>query len=429
MDKFSFTKAALDALPIPEDGRRASYADAKTTGLQIRVTSSGVKTFCVFRRLKRGQPERVTLGRYPEMTIEQARREASKINAIIEGGSSPSVTIRERKAREGDGLTFEKALTAYVEKKRRGKDGLPLKAQTKTDYLAMIVPARKASTGARAREAGTLFPLSKKSIYKITGAEVRAIYEKQLERSQRRAVYAMQVLRAVLNWHGVKIADNPLSKETAGRDRIVLPPTTGSPNPVPMERIGLWWRVACQTEGEAADIFRFMLLTGARGGEIKPGKYSEGLLVRDVDLQGARAILRDTKNRRDHTIFLSLQALDIARRYAEGKQPMDPLFTLRDPRKHLSEINGPAGVDVTPHSLRATFATIAEGLVSYATLKRMVNHSQPGDVTGEFYIGLGEAQLRTGWQAVADFLDQQARVVPAPTASNVVPLRRGKEKI
>ena len=387
-----------------------------------------MKTFCVFRRLKRGQPERVTLGRYPEMTIEQARLEASKNNAIIEGGGSPSAAIRDRKVREGSGLTLDKALREYVEKKRRGKDGLPLKEQTKDGYLAMLAPPRKALKGDRETTAGLLYPIAHKSVYKITGKDVRSLHEKLTARGPSRASYAMRVLRAALNWHGVKIPDNPLSKEVAGRDRIVLPPTVGNPKPIPLERIGLWWRTASDTVGIEADYYRFMLLTGARGGELKPGKYSDGILVSDVDLEGAKVIFRDTKNRKDHTVYLSRQALEIVRRHAKGKEPSDPLFPLGDPRKRLAAINDRAGVKISPHSLRATFATIAEGLVSYATLKRLVNHTPSGDVTGEFYIGMGETQLRAGWQAVADFLDQQAKVVPTPSSSNVVSLR-GRKKV
>jgi hypothetical protein len=68
---FSFTKETLSGLPIPEPGKRAVYFDVKTPGLQIRVTPGGAKTFSVYRRVKGGgQPERVTLGRFPVMTVE-----------------------------------------------------------------------------------------------------------------------------------------------------------------------------------------------------------------------------------------------------------------------------------------------------------------------------------------------------------------------
>src|ERR1700690_2153764 len=96
-NQFNFTKAIIDTLPLPEHGKRAVYLDAKTTGLQIRVTSSGAKTFCLYRRVKGGQPERVTLGRFPDMTVEQARKLASRVNAEIEEGSNPAEVRRAHK--------------------------------------------------------------------------------------------------------------------------------------------------------------------------------------------------------------------------------------------------------------------------------------------------------------------------------------------
>lgn len=85
------------SFPRPPSGARAVYRDARTTGLQLRVTSSGVKTFSVFRRTKGGQPERITLGRFPDMTVEQARRIAARVNAEIEESASPAGVKRAHK--------------------------------------------------------------------------------------------------------------------------------------------------------------------------------------------------------------------------------------------------------------------------------------------------------------------------------------------
>lgn len=90
-NRIGFTKEALQALPKPEAGKRAVYLDTKTTGLQVRVTDTGAKTFSVYRRIKGGRPERVTsLGRFPAMTLEQARKLAARVNAEIEEGANPA---------------------------------------------------------------------------------------------------------------------------------------------------------------------------------------------------------------------------------------------------------------------------------------------------------------------------------------------------
>ena len=85
--RINFTRAALDALPLPAEGKRAQVHDARVKGLQLRITSNGVKTFVVFRRIKGGRPQRVALGRYPDITIDQARRESEKINGLLAQGS------------------------------------------------------------------------------------------------------------------------------------------------------------------------------------------------------------------------------------------------------------------------------------------------------------------------------------------------------
>ena len=75
------------------------------------------------------------------------------------------------------------------------------------------------------------------------------------------ANYAMQVLRAVVRWHGVVIPHSPLGKDTAERDRIVLAPGRGDPSPIPPERLGAWWNAAGRASSRiAGNHYRFQLL-------------------------------------------------------------------------------------------------------------------------------------------------------------------------
>lgn len=101
--------------------------------------------------------------------------------------------------------------------------------------------------------------------------------------------------------------------------------------------------------------------------------------VGDVDCELGKLVLRDTKNRSDHKLLLSRQALEIAARNCSGRKPEDPLFPIVDARKTLAWINAQAGTTVQGHGLRATFASVAEELVSGGALKRMPNHATGGD--------------------------------------------------
>ncbi|MCC2682800.1 MAG: recombinase XerD, partial [Nitrosospira multiformis] len=96
MAKFNFTKAAIDRLPVPDKGWSYHY-DLKVQGLGIGIGKSGKKTFILYRKIN-GRPERVTLGPYPGLTIEQARGKASEMNAAIANGANPAEVKRGRDA-------------------------------------------------------------------------------------------------------------------------------------------------------------------------------------------------------------------------------------------------------------------------------------------------------------------------------------------
>ena len=89
------------------------------------------------------------------------------------------------------------------------------------------------------------------------------------------------------------------------------------------------------------------------------------------------------------------------------------MFDVADPGKTLETINAAAEVEgITPHKLRHTFVSVSEELVSGYALKRMINHSNANDVTGNNYVGKSENQMRVAWQTVADFIESSAKATP-----------------
>jgi integrase len=404
------TERKARTLPLPLKGYALHWCP-HTPGFGVRVTAAGARAWISERRVN-GKTVRRTLGKVEgrsAISADAARKLMVEVSSELQRGIDRLEDQRaeraELKAATAEAaLTLAEALKDYVKRKRRGKDGLGLKERTREDYLAMIeaarvIPARTKGKPDRVTEPGELYALAERPLAHIAADEVRAVYRAAAARGARRGSYAMQVLRAVLNWHGVKVPGNPLSKDVAGKDRIVLGKTTGDPQPIPPERLAAWWKAATALQGrQAADMYRLMLLTGARTIEVRD------ITIADVDLQGSRVVLKDTKNRTDHLLLLSTQAAEIVAHYSKGKKPGAALFTVTDPRKALATINAAAGTTITPHDLRATFASVAEELVSAYTLKRMLNHADAGDVTGAHYVGKSEAQLRAGWQAVADLI-------------------------
>jgi hypothetical protein len=406
-------------------------------GLHLRIAPDGGRTLLVRYTVKGGEVERQY--RLPQQYGEGAGQiklaaacaEAARIRALArEGVDWPAqeearLQLEAERLKQGerlDGLTLARAIGEYVDRKRRAKDGLPLKARTRADYLALVEPGGTSHAGKKFRD-GALYPLADKLLESLTAEDIRRVYSSYALGSVRQAGYAMQVLRAVLRWHGVIVPGNPLGRDTAGRDRIVLATPKGNPAPIPPEKLGAWWRAAAMAPSQgAADYYRFQLLTGCRGIEIHGDKRYDypPITVGDLDLVGGKIVLRDTKNRSDHTLLLSRQSLEIARRNAAGRNSDEALFAIVDARKTLAWINARAETSVQGHGLRATFASIAEELVSGGVLKKMMNHATGADVTLGHYVGKSEAQLRAGWQTVADFIEAAAGSASTESVSRVL---------
>lgn len=68
------TKRAVDSVSLPAKGY-ALHWDDELKGFGLRVTSAGVKSFILQKRIH-GKDHRITLGRYGEITTEQARKDA-----------------------------------------------------------------------------------------------------------------------------------------------------------------------------------------------------------------------------------------------------------------------------------------------------------------------------------------------------------------
>jgi integrase len=93
--RFNFTKPQLNQLPSPTNGQRAYYYDSQgPRGFGIAVSSGGRKTFILYRKINR-RPERITLGLYPDLSLELARKKAAELNGLIAKGENPAAQKRQ----------------------------------------------------------------------------------------------------------------------------------------------------------------------------------------------------------------------------------------------------------------------------------------------------------------------------------------------
>lgn len=110
--RFHFTKKAIDALTFPASSsqRRVYFHDDQVRGLSIAVAPTGRKVFVLYRKLL-GKPERITIGLYPDFTIDNARKKAEELNGQIAAGANPATAKRQLQAES----TLGELLNVFVE--------------------------------------------------------------------------------------------------------------------------------------------------------------------------------------------------------------------------------------------------------------------------------------------------------------------------
>lgn len=299
----NFTKAALLGLPVPDMGR-VTYHDSRTPGLQLRVTATGVKTFSVFRRVRGGSPVRVTLGRFPDISIEKARQQAMSHTAELASGTD--VADRQRKARAV--MTFDQLFAEYVERhskvKKRTWD------EDVSKYNQYLVA-----------------PIGRKRLSEVTRKHVADIHSKITLDGH--AVTANRVLALVSSVFGWAISvdlwvANPAvgvrKNAERSRDRFIqgaeLPHFFLALNAEPNDCI--------------RDFFLMSLLTGARRSNVLEMAWH------DLDLTEAHWCIPRTKNGDGQVVMLVPEAVEILRR-RKGERESAYVFPGNGVTGHLVE--------------------------------------------------------------------------------------------
>jgi Arm DNA-binding domain len=77
------SKDAIDRAVPPPPGRRERFIrDDVVRGLGVRITATSAKSFIFEARIK-GRPRRITIGRWPDLTVALARQRALEMRTAI----------------------------------------------------------------------------------------------------------------------------------------------------------------------------------------------------------------------------------------------------------------------------------------------------------------------------------------------------------
>lgn len=313
-----FNKANLLALPVDPNGKRIDYQDTEIKSLYLRVTPSGVKTFCVFKRVS-GKLERVTIGRFPAVTVDQARGRATEIVASFFKGDNPAEVKRQLKGEKTFGGLFD----MYIKDKSHRESTRTSYTTTVNKHLAHILPLK----------------ISEVTRDKLRGLKIKSDAQNNRVRA---------IISAVFNWanaEGHIDLDNPAkvikSRSIESRTRFL--------------QIDEVERFLDALKGNnLADFYLLCLLTGARKGNVQEMRWC------DIDFTESVWTKPDTKNGDPHAVPLMPEAIQIL----ENRKGIDKVWVfpgtgrtghLAEPKKSWDRLRKDSGIaDLNMHDLRRT---------------------------------------------------------------------------
>jgi integrase len=107
--RVQITKATVEAAAPPAADQRF-IRDRLVRGFGLRITADGTKTFIFEGRVK-GRVRRITIGRYPDLSVLAARNRAQEIRAAIAAGRDPA----DERIAERHEQTFGGLVKAYID--------------------------------------------------------------------------------------------------------------------------------------------------------------------------------------------------------------------------------------------------------------------------------------------------------------------------
>jgi integrase len=398
-NKINFTKRILDSLPLAEPGKRKEYYDDQNRNLMIRV-SSNAKSFYVRRKIQ-GASQRILIGRYPDLSVEQARKKAAMILAEIAHGNNP----QEIKRLEKEEPTIEEVFNNYME------GHVKLRCVRAKDMEADF---RRYFTDWRYRRYSSVMKVDAQS-------KVNQLSKKH---GHCAVNHAISLIKAAINWnirHGYISGDNPWNSiklfKVRARERFLLP-----------NEIECFFKAVNKLSNtDVRDYIFLSLLTGARRGNILAMRWDQI----DFDLCVWRIPL--TKNGESHTVPITKAALQILQIRHANKQDVW-VFPGKEPGQHLVEIkrvwqkirNETGMHDLRLHDLRRTLGSyMAIGNQSLQIIGKALGHKSTQAT--QIYARLTQDPVRKAMEQAQE--DMLAAAGLTSSLDNVVKLSLNVEQL
>ena len=378
-----FTDSWLKSVTPPQTGRD-DYTDTDMPGLRLRVTSKGAKSFSYAYRYG-AKTHRVTLGRYPALSLKDARIKLLDAKVNVQSGQDPRAEKKKEKTNRD--LTVALLADEYIELYQKPKNKTWNQAE---DNLRLhILPA-----------------IGHYPIHQVERSDIHRILDRLV--AEEKGTTANRVLahtRKFFNW----LVERDYL-EIAPTDRIKQPAREKKKDRVlsddELRRIV---SALPKMRQAYADFIRMLLFTAQRREEVASMRHAA------IDEAVWRLEGKETKNKKATLVPLARQARAIVAQnnnpeaiyvFSTNADHATHVQSYSKIKKQLDELSGVTGWSF--HDIRRTVATrlAAQGL-SIELVRLILNHTD-NSVTAIYNRHSYMNERREALQTWCDWLEDLA---------------------
>ncbi len=423
----------IERLTCPPDAPKAFLRDKDVTGLKVRVTTNGVKSF-VYEAKLNGKAISRTLGGFPLMSIDDAKDKARELAktvktdkqdprelerqqreaAAVAKAQQDAEALAAVKAASVAALTVGEVWQVYIQERKPHWGDLHYR-----DHIdkakAGGLPSGRRGGGKKLTQPGPLAALMPLALRDLDQPTIEAWATKEGLTRPSSARLAWRLLTVFLTWcaeqpayASLLPAKNP-AKTKKAREALGKPGTKS--DVLQREQLAVWFATVQQLQNPViAACIQMMLLTGARPGEVLALRWEDvntqwkGISIRDK-VEGTREIpatpymlhLLAALPRRNEWVFFS---------------PTSATGCLTEPNNPHTRACKAAGLEgLTLHGLRRSFKSLTEWLEVPVGVVAQIQGHKPSATAEKHYTVRPLELLRLHHERIEAWILEQAGIV------------------
>lgn len=415
-----FTASRIANLTCSKNSAQTFLWDSEAPGLGVRATPNSSNKTYIFQSRYNNNTLRIKIGSTKNLTIEQAQKEANKLQLQIVQGDDPRVLKRERiqsnikQSNEKAKLLALETITVseawndyYIEKVSSIKDGRPVWGEKHKEHLkhflqkgGELIKRGRLPNKSNKKRVGILYPLMKEKLFEINEDTLSTWLREQSLTAPTSTAKAYSVLRAFINWCAEKnkykaIIKSDVLKSSVVKNNLITPKSKKN-DCLRKAQLAPWFKEVRNISNPIISAYlQCLVLTGARRNELTT------LLWKDVDFKWKSLTIRD-KVEGIRTIPLTpyvetlIKSLPKTNRFVFSS-PTASSGHIEEPRKQHTKAVKNAGLPaLSIHGLRRSFITLAEWVEVPSGIVAQISGHKPSAVQEKHYIQR-ELDLLTLW--------------------------------